>query len=661
MSGHLVFFAPSGRRGRVPEGTSVLAAARSLGVDLDSVCGGRGICGRCQIEVSDGSFAKLEIESSPTHLSPPGEAEARYAERRSLPPARRLGCQARLCGDAVIDVPATSQVHRQTIRKAADARPVAVDPVVRLHYVEVAEPDMHEPASDATRLLAALEAQWGLTGLHLPLPVLQGLQPTLRRGAWQVTAAVRHGREIVAVHPGLQERLAGIAIDLGSTTIAAHLCDLATGEVIAAAGAMNPQIRFGEDLMSRVSYGMMHHGGAAELTAAVRVGLDALVGDLAAQAGFARGEIAELTLVGNPVMHHLVLGIDPVELGGAPFALAVDGPVDVPARELGIGVAPGAFVHLLPCIAGHVGADAAAMVLAEAPQESEALVLLVDVGTNAEIVLGNRERLLACSSPTGPAFEGAQITAGQRAAPGAIEAVRIDPVTLEPRYRLIGSPLWSDEPGFAGVPTGLCGSGIIDVLAEMLLAGIIRPDGAIDGALAARSWRIREEYRSFTYILLEGEPRIAVTQHDVRAIQLAKAALHAGAKLLMARMGVAAIPRIKLAGAFGAHIDPLRAMVLGLVPDCPLEGVTSVGNAAGHGARIALVNAAARIEIAGLVRRIEKVETALDPLFQAEFVAAMGLPHATDAYPETSRHVTLPERTPRRRATRGARSGPSAL
>jgi uncharacterized 2Fe-2S/4Fe-4S cluster protein (DUF4445 family) len=331
--------------------------------------------------------------------------------------------------------------------------------------------------------------------------------------------------------------------------------------------------------------------------------------------------------------------------------------MDLPARDLGLGLAPGAFVHVLPCIAGHVGADAAAMVLAEAPHREDEVTLLVDVGTNAEIVLGNRHRLLACSSPTGPAFEGAQITAGQRAAPGAIERIRIDPATLEPRFKVIGCELWSDDPGFGAAVaavgvTGICGSGIIEAIAEMHLAGILRSDGGIEGSLAARTWRVREEYRSFTYLIREDAPRIAVTQHDVRAIQLAKAALHAGAKLLMTRLGVAEVGRIKLAGAFGAHIDPLHALVLGLVPDCPPERIASVGNAAGHGARIALLNAAARAEIAELVRRIEKVETAIEPDFQAEFVAAMAVPHATDAYPHLAARVTLPPRGtgPRRRA-----------
>ncbi|MGG5810423.1 ASKHA domain-containing protein [Falsiroseomonas sp. CW058] len=661
MSDCAVVFTPSGRRGRFAPGTSLLAAARALGVDLDSVCGGRGLCGRCQVELQPGEHLKHAITSAPDHLTAAGEVEARFAARRgALAPGRRLGCQARLAGDVVVDVPADSQLHRQVVAKAADARPVTLDPVVTLHHVVVAQPDMHDPRSDARRLEEAVAAEWGITGLVMPLPVLAGLQRALREGGWAVTVALRHRRDVVAVHPGLVETLHGVAVDLGSTTIAAHLCDLGTGGVVASAGEMNPQIRFGEDLMSRVSYAMMNEGGAAALTAAARDALARLVGSLARQAGIEASRIAEVTVAGNPVMHHLLLGLDPVELGAAPFALAADAALDLPARDLGLAIAPGAFVHVLPCIAGHVGADAAAMVLAERPDLSEELTLLVDVGTNAEIVLGDRHGLLACSSPTGPAFEGAQITAGQRAAPGAIERVRIDPATLEPRFKVIGCNMWSDEPGFAeavrrtGV-TGICGSGIIEAIAEMHLAGILRTDGGIDGALAARSRRVREEYRSFTYLIREEAPRIAVTQHDVRAIQLAKAALHAGAKLLMHRRGVDRVERIRLAGAFGAHIDPLHALVLGLVPDCAPERIASVGNAAGHGARIALLNAAARRELQALVRRIEKVETAVEPGFQAEFVAAMAIPHATDPYPELAARVALPARSaPRRPARRRA-------
>ena len=657
---HLVVFAPSGKRGRFATGTDILSAARSLGVDLDSVCGGRGICGRCQVSISEGHHAKLGIVSEAGHVSQPGEVEARHEARRgALRPGRRLGCQARICGDVVVDVPEDSQLHRQIVRKSASERVITIDPVITLHTVQVAVADMDQPASDGARLLDALAGQWGLQGLSLGLPVLAGLQKTLRAQAHLVTAAVRHRQEIVAVFPGVVTTSAGLAIDIGSTTIAAHLCDLVTGEVLAAAGTMNPQIRFGEDLMSRVSFAMLNEGGADALTKAVRAAINDLAGAVAALAGIARGDILEAVVVGNPVMHHLFFGIDPVELGQAPFALAWDGPLDVPACDLGLAIAPGARVHGLPCIAGHVGSDAAAVVLAEAPHLSDDLVLIADIGTNAEIILGNRHGLLACSSPTGPAFEGAQLTAGQRAAPGAIEKLRIDPTTLEPRYKVIGSDLWSDEPGFAdevaatGV-TGLCGSGIIDALAEMYLAGILKSDGGIDGSLAERTPRIREEYRSFTYLISESSPRLAITQHDIRAIQLAKAALHAGCKLLMQRLGVTEIPSVKLAGAFGNHIDPLRALVLGLVPDCRVEAVRSIGNAAGDGARIALLNAAARRGIVDVVRRIEKVETAIEPGFQREFVSAMGFPHGQDDYGQLGLDVQLPARSHVQRVRRRA-------
>lgn len=632
-----VAFMPAGKRGRVAAGTSVLDAARGLGVDIDSVCGGRGICGRCQVQVSEGSFAKLGVESSAAALSPRGDTETRYRERRGLAADRRLGCQARLLADAVIDVPPESQVHRQLVRKEERLRPVAVDPIVQLRYVEVAEPDMHDPASDLRRLQNALEAQWGLRDARASIAVLAGLQKALRAGGWKVTAAVRHDSEIIAIWPGLREQAHGVAIDIGSTTIAAHLCDLTTGDVIASAGAMNPQIRLGEDLMSRVSYVMMHPGGEIELTALVRGAVRELIAELVARAGLATGDVLEVTIVGNPIMHHLFLGLDPTELGGAPFALTLDAGFDFPARDVGLDLAPGAHIFALPCIAGHVGADTAGMVLAEAPHLGDEISLLVDVGTNAEIVLGNRDRLYACSSPTGPAFEGAQISCGQRAAPGAIERLRIDPVTLDPRFRVIGSALWSDDPGFSaetagtGV-TGICGSGIIEVIVEMALAGIITSEGLIDGALAARSARIIPDGRTFAYVIREAEPRLAITQQDVRAIQLAKAALYAGIKLLMDRYAITRVDRITLAGAFGSHIDVKYAMALGLIPDCDLARAAPGANAAGTGARIALVNAAARTEIAAVVRSIVKIETALEPSFQAHFVDAMAIPHRCDRF-----------------------------
>ncbi|HEV2286761.1 MAG TPA: ASKHA domain-containing protein [Steroidobacteraceae bacterium] len=644
----LVVFTPSGKRGRFPVGTPLLAAARSLGVDVDSVCGGRAICGRCQVLVMEGDFSKHGVVSSASHVSAVSEAEQSFARRRPLPAGNRLSCSTRIEGDLVVDVPPGSQVHRQVVRKAADARSITLDPVVHLHYVEVREPDMHDPAGDLQRLLAALHKEWEFGPLRCDLAVLQMLQPALRKGDWRVTVAVHAGSQIIGVWPGFHDKVFGLAVDVGSTTIAAHLCNLETGEVAASSGAMNPQIRFGEDLMSRVSYSMMNPGGAQQMTEAVRTALNSLAEEVARQAEVTPADILELTLVGNPIMHHLLLGIDPVELGGAPFALATDSALGLRASELGLKLHPGARVYTLPCIAGHVGADAAGMILAERPDLAKKLTLLVDVGTNAEIVLGNQTRLLACSSPTGPAFEGAQISCGQRAAPGAIERVRIDPVTLEPRFKVIGSDLWSDDPGFAAAVaqtgvTGVCGSGIIEVIAEMYLAGILSQDGVIDGALAARSERIVPTGRTFAYTVHRGEPLLQITQNDVRAIQLAKAALRAGVQLLMDRMGVTAVERIRLAGAFGSHIDVKYAMVLGMIPDCELSQVSSAGNAAGTGARIALLDKTSRKTIEDLVRRVEKIETAIEPKFQAHFVEAMGIPHSTEAYPQLRKAVQLPE------------------
>lgn len=644
----LVVFTPSGKRGSFDLGTSVLQAARELGVDLDSVCGGRGLCGRCQVHCANGQFPKHNIVSSSAHLGASTKVEARYQRiHGEFAEQHRLGCQASIQGDLVIDVPAQSQVHRQVIRKALEHTNITVNPAVRLYVVDVQEPDMHDPSGDLRRLKQALQKEWQLDGLQADLHVLKGLQKSLRDGKWQVTVAIHNSGKILAVWPGFKESICGFAVDVGSTTIAGHLVELGSGKVLASSGAMNPQIRFGEDLMSRVSYVMMNPGGELSMTEAVVEAINSLIDEVCELAEVAADDILDMCFVANPVMHHLLLGINPVELGGAPFALTTDEALNISATELGILAHPQAMAYLLPCVAGHVGADTAGVVLSEQPQAINDLTLLVDVGTNAEIVLGNSERLLACSSPTGPAFEGAQISGGQRAAPGAIERVRIDADTLEPRFSVIGSDIWSDDEQFdsatasTGV-TGICGSGIIEVVAEMFLAGIIDSDGVINGECANRSDRIVANDRTFSYLLHDGDVKVLVTQNDVRQIQLAKAALYAGIRLLMDRLDIHSVERIRLAGAFGSHIDVKYAMVLGLIPDCDLEQVSSAGNAAGTGALMALLDNKARSMIESTVRKIEKVETAVEPAFQQHFVEAMAFPHKTASFPELAQVVTLP-------------------
>ncbi len=644
MSDHLelviIALMPSGRRGQVRRGANLLDAARQLGVELESICAGRQTCGKCQISVEEGHFQKHGLTSSAASLTPMDGREAKYTAEHPLAPGRRLACACEVLGDVLINVPEESQARKQVIAKAATDRAIDVNPAVRQVYVEVEAATLESHGSDWERLQTALAEQWQLRDLTIDFLALPTLQPALKQGKHAVTVTLWQDREVLRLQPGYAEGAYGLAVDVGSTTVAAHLCDLRTGAVRATESAMNPQVRFGEDLMSRVSYVMMHPDGVAKMHRAIIAALNDLVRKAASAAGLSTDDILDLVMVGNPVMHHLFLGIDPVELGGAPFALAVNTAIDLKARDLGLKLNACARLHVLPCIAGHVGADNVAVQLAEAPHQQAEKMLIVDVGTNAEIVLGDRTQVLCASSPTGPAFEGAQITHGQRAAPGAIERVRIDPITLEPRFKVIGYDDWI-EPGQVidgSKATGICGSGIIEAIAELFLAGIIDRDGRFNEAAPERSPRVRFTGRTGEYVLADAEQTatghpIVVTQSDVRAIQLGKAALYAGAKLLMEARGVTTVDRVVLAGAFGSYIDPKHAMILGLIPDCELSRVVAVGNAAGDGARIALLNKEMRLEAARIAQNARHVQTAVAANFQAEFVGAIAIPHATDPFP----------------------------
>ncbi len=651
-----VVFAPSGLSVTVEDGTTVLDAARRAGADLDSTCGGRGICGRCQIVPSFGSFPKWRIDSTADSITAWSSVEAEYTGRRTILDGQRLGCAALVTGDVVVEIPAASQVHRQVVRKSVDVGTIEIDPLVRLHYVELPRIELGDDVDGLReQIVELLERDFDVRPGRIAANVLPLLARAVEAGDRCVTVAVRRGDEICAIHPGYVDRAFGVAVDIGSTTIAGHLVDLASGEVLATNGVMNPQIRFGDDLMSRVSYVMMNPGGDVELTRTVRTALDAMVGTLVAAAGASRDAVLDIALVGNPIMHHIVLGIDPTPLGQAPFVLATAAAVMTRAADLDLD-ARFAEVYVLPCIAGHVGADTAGAILAQGPHRSDELQLLVDVGTNAEIVFGNADHVLAASSPTGPAFEGAQISSGMRATAGAIERVRIDRDTFEPRIKVIGADVWSDDPDWERATRGLdivgiCGSGIIEVIAELYLCGVIDVDGTLRSDAASTSARIFSDGRTFSYRLWgdDADP-IDVTQGDVRAIQLAKAALRAGIDLLCEHAGhtdPAEIGSVRLAGAFGAHIDPLYAKVLGLVPDVPVDRVSSVGNAAGAGAVRALLSASQRAEIESAVAHVEKIETATEPRFQELFVNAMGFPHTTDTARHLSTEIELPVPRPK--------------
>ncbi len=639
---HQLILMPSGRHGEIRHGTTVLDGARQLGIELESICGGRQTCGKCLVAPEYGKFAKHGITSDAAHLSPPTSTEQSYAQKQGLDLSQyRLACAACLEGDVLLQIPESSLARKQVVRKDAGELAVEVKPAMQMVYVEVPAAQLGGRA-DWPRLQSALAEQWHLHNLSLDSYLLPKLQAALRTEKGAVTVTVWQGSEVIRVEPGYVESLYGLAVDIGSTTVAGHLCDLRTGAVVATQTMMNPQVRFGEDLISRISYANDPQG-MSRLHHAIMKALNDLAKDAAQAAGIKPNEITDLVLVGNTVMHHIVLDINPIEIGHLPFALATDEALDLHARDMGLkAVHEGARVHLLPCIAGYVGADNVAVLLAEYPALKPGVTLIVDIGTNAEILLCIRDslstRILSASSPTGPAFEGAQISHGQRAAAGAIERVRIDGHNI--RYKVIGDERWSDElnPDESLRPTGICGSGIIEAIAELYTAGLIGSDGRFKPGAPHDSKHVRFNGKLGEIVLASGEEtaagqEILITQKDVRAIQLAKAALYSGVRLLMDRLNIQKVDDVRLAGAFGSYIDPLYALRLGLFPDCDLANVQSVGNAAGDGARIALVNVDQRQWIQQLVRDVEYVETAAEPQFQDYFVDALTIPHAIDSFP----------------------------
>ncbi len=607
---HQVIFQPSGRRGKVAADTILLDAARDMGVEIESICGGQQTCGKCKISVEEGDFQKYGVRSSGDHLSPIRETERDYWERRKIDGHYRLSCAARVQGPLLITVPEESQARKQIVRKSATERVIELDPSIRQHYVNVTPSSLGDERGDWELLQAALRNRFGLTDLQIDLPALQRLQDTQRAGKWNVTVSVWDDHEVVRVQPGYAEGAYGLAVDIGTTTVVAHLCDLRTGEVLATEAMMNPQVPFGEDILSRISYTQSHQDGLERLNTTIVEGLDKLARRATRRAGLTPDDITDVVLVGNTVMHHIVLNLSPVHIGGSPFTLATYDPVDAKARDLGLtAVNRGARVHALPCEAGYVGADNVAVLLAEEPHNQDEIVLVIDIGTNGEILLGNREHLLSASSPTGPAFEGAQITHGMRAAPGAIERVRIDPHSLTPRFRVIGDERWSDQmPPEEIQAAGICGSGIIEVVAELFARGMLLPGGKFNTDTPSPNFRPTRQVGEFILATADQTStgqEILITQIDIRAVQLAKAALYAGAKLLMARRGVHKLDRVILAGAFGSYISKEHAMLIGLFPDCELEKVYAVGNAAGDGARIALLSRAKRREAREAARWVD--------------------------------------------------------
>ncbi len=649
-----VVFQPSGRRGTVPTGTTVIEAARMLGVGIETLCGGHQVCGKCKVRVDSGGTRQFGIASRRESAGPWEAVEGEYIGPEEKAAGYRLACIATVREDLLVYVPEASRPGRQVIDK--DARTIAIDPdpAVTAYVLQLPEASLADPAGDFERLARVLEERHGLAGLSIDLFALQRIGGAMRAGGWEVTVTVWMDREIVRVRPGKAPPGYGLAVDLGTTTIAAYVCDLETLEVVATVSMMNPQIQYAEDVVSRIHYCYNEPDGLQRMKDSVVQGLNTLV-ERAVDAvrertgrDIDREDIEDVAVCGNTCMHHLLLGLDPDPLGCVPFTPTRQGGLDVKARSIGLSVNPSAYVYLLPNIAGFVGGDNVGVILAEEPHNSEDTVLIVDIGTNGELVIGNRERMIcsSCSCATGPALEGGQIEFGVRAAPGAIERVRIDPDTREVDYKVVGRSAWRSGSDPAEMQArGICGSAVLDVLAGLYAAGVVDGSGAFDPAAVADRLRYNPDREQKEFVLAWAPETVigrdvVITQNDIRQIQLAKAAIYAGSKLMLQRMHLERPDRIKIAGAFGNHIDIHLALALGLFPDCPPERITAVGNAAGDGCRAALLDRKKRREAEDIARRVEYVELTLMPDFQDHLLDAIHIPHRTDAFP----HGAVPRR-----------------
>lgn len=660
-----VIFQPSGRRGEVRKGVSVIEASRELGVDIETLCGEKKVCGKCKIRIEEGFFQKFGIASSIRNASPWQEEEAKFITDAQRMEGYRLGCCAKVTGDLLVFVPEESRAGKQVVSKAARDIPIEHNPAVKSYYVEVAPPSFQEPTGDLERICGAIWKNHGLKGLSIDLLALRDLPGVLRRGQWKVTVAVWMDREIIRVQPGKAENHFGIAIDIGTTTVAGYLCNLNTMEVVDTQSLMNPQCKYGEDVMSRITYHMMNPGGLEKMSSDIVGGLNTIMeqalqsthpqkkrikkGDEEEWAEVLEDgkeylrltseDIEDVTIVGNTAMHHILLKLDPENVGLAPFPPVLHHSLDLKARDLGLKTAAGAYVHILPNEAGFVGADNVGVLIAEEPYKSDEIQLIIDIGTNGELVLGNKHKLISSSCATGPALEGAQLAFGMRAAPGAIERIKIDPETREVDYKVIGRDAWKSYSRPEEMKTkGICGSGILDVLAELYRSGVILKSGRFNPEQNSPRFRKNPDTRQPEFVIAWAQETsigkdIVMTQKDVRQIQLAKGALYCGCKLMMRRMGVEKLAKVKIAGAFGTHVDREKALIMGLFPDCEIEKIVSVGNAAGDGARAALLNRAKREEANWVSRNVEYIELTVEPDFQEQFMKAMQIPHMSDAFP----------------------------
>jgi uncharacterized 2Fe-2S/4Fe-4S cluster protein (DUF4445 family) len=667
----MVIFQPSGRRGEVPKGINIIEASRLLGVDIEALCGEKKVCGKCVVRIEEGHFEKYNVQSSMDHVSPWQEEEAKFINEERKEKGFRLGCVTKITGDILVFVPEESRAGKQIVSKAARDIHIDHDPAIKVYTVQLEGPTFENKIGDFERLCNGLEREYGLTDLTIDILTLRQMPMALRQEKWLVTVSVWNDREIVRIRPGRIEASYGIAIDVGTTTCAGYLCNLQTMEVIGTASLMNPQCKYGEDVMARITFSMTTPDGLQRMSDDIIEGLNDLIGKAVADTHppkkkvkkkkgekgpdvyeevpeegktylrLAKEDIEDITIGFNTAMNHILLGLNPEYVGLAPFPPVIHHSLDIRARDLKLEINPSSYVFVLPNEAGFVGGDNVGVLLAEEPYKHDETQLIIDIGTNGELILGNRHKLVSSSCATGPAMEGAQLSFGMRAAPGAIERIEIDPDTHDVDYKVIGREATRkfSKPEEMKAK-GICGSGILDVLAELYSSGVITKTGVFNKKALKGHPRYRKnaDTRQPEFILAFKEESsidkdIVITQKDIRQIQLAKGALYAGCKLMMKRMGVEKVDKVKIAGAFGTHVDRTKALVMGLFPDCKIENIFGVGNAAGDGCRAALLNVQKRVEANWCSRNVEYLELTVEPTFEQDFMEAMQLPHMTDKFP----------------------------
>jgi len=541
----MIIFLPHGRRQKPLKDETIFDAALKAGIEIQSLCGGKGLCGKCKVIIVEGK----------ENISPPTEVEMKYLSREDLHEGFRLACQTRIRSEGIVkvEVPPESRLGRQKLLEKGFERKVKLKPAVHKLLLSLKPPTLRDVEPDAERLISELRERTG-GRIELSYEVLTKLPDTLREKSWEITVTLWRGREVISVESGDKRKsLYGVAVDIGTTKLAVYLVDLRSGKIVSTASDMNPQIPFGEDVISRISFVMKDELNLGRLQAKIVEGINNLIVKACRRAGVELSEIYDMTVVGNTAMHHIFLGINPKYVSLSPYTAVVGSSLDVKARTLGININGGAYVHALPVIAGFVGADAVADIIATGINENREKSMLIDIGTNTEIVLCDGENLYACSCASGPAFEGAHITHGIRAVEGAIERVWIDPETLKPMYKTVGNVK----------PRGICGSAIVDIIAEMLKAGIIKSNGTFN--TDAGTDRLRERNGKIEFVIAPKNETftgrdIVVTQSDIREIQLAKAAIYTGASILLKHVGMnpSEIKKLYMAGAFTSILKVRR-------------------------------------------------------------------------------------------------------